>query len=284
MTIVKKCAAVLFWLLILALLLAPLGLIFQISKSELAEYQTPERPVLQQGALGGIAKASRTSMDEYVTVSGSFTSVTYGYMEVEFEKPGQIRWEVNSGDEVKEGQILGYADGEAIISTMTGILSGMNLNGGNSYLKFRLFTPVVLSCRVDERTLSALEKRADSLTTLKGETVTLLFASQQKNPDGTINVRLSIDTDRYTYGEAIQDLQIQTGRSFQGVVVLPLDCVYQKIQGADYPWYVRQVTEDGIFIREVEVEIGYIFGNQVCVNGISEGSYFDTGYKAVTGG
>ena len=77
---------------------------------------------------------------------------------------------------------------------------------------------------------------------------------------------------------------IQTGRSYQGVVVLPLDCVYQKVQGNAYPWYVRQVTEDGIFVQEVEVEIGYISGNQVCVNGIAEGTYYDTGYKAVAGG
>lgn len=284
MTIVKKCAAVLFWLLILALLLAPLVLIFQISRSELAEYQTPERPVLQQAAVGGIAKATRTSVEEYVTVSGTFTSETYVYVEMEFENPGRIRWEVSTGSEIQEGQVLGYLDDEPIVSTVTGILTNIHLNAGDSYLKFRLFAPVVLSCRVDERTLSALEKRAESLITLKGEKVTLLFASQQKNPDGTINVRLSIDTDRYTYGEVLEGLMIQTGRSYQGVVVLPLDCVYQKVQGDEYPWYVRQVTEDGIFVQEVEVEIGYISGNQVCVNGISEGTYYDTGYKAVAGG
>ena len=284
MTIVKKCAAVLFWLLILALLLAPLGLIFQISRSELAEYQTPERPVLQQAAVGGIAMATRTSVDEYVTVSGTFTSETYVYVEMEFENPSRIRWEVSTGSEVQEGQVLGYLDDEPIVSTVTGILTSIHLNAGDSYLKFRLFAPVVLSCRVDERTLSALEKRAESLITLKGEKVTLLFASQQKNPDGTINVRLSVDTDRYTYGEVLEGLKIQTGRSYQGVVVLPLDCVYQKVQGDAYPWYVRQVTEDGIFVQEVEVEIGYISGNQVCVNGIAEGTYYDTGYKAVAGG
>lgn len=284
MKYVKNVLVGVFWLLIIALLITPLGLIYRLSQAEMAEYQTPERPVLQQSAVGGIAQASRTSMEEYVTVSGTFTSETYVYVEMEFENPGRIRWEVSNGSEVQEGQVMGYLDGEPIISSVTGILTNIHLNSGDSYLKFRLFAPVVFSCRVDERTLSVLQKRAETLTTLEGESVKLLFASQQKNSDGTINVRLSIDTDRYTYGEVLPELMIKTGRTYQGVLVLPLDCVYQKVKGDGYPWYVRQVTAEGVFIQEVEVELGYMSESQVCVNGIPEGTYYDTGYKAIAGG
>lgn len=281
---IKQGLTVIFWLLIIALLATPIGLIYQISRAEMAEYQTPERPVLQQGAIGGIAQATRTSMEEYVTVSGSFTSENHVYVEMEFENPNRIRWEVSSGSEVQEGQVMGYLDGEAILAPVTGILTSIHLNSGDSYLKFRLFTPVVLSCRVDERTLSVLQKRAETLTTLEGESVKLLFASQQKNSDGTINVRLSIDTDRYTYGEVLPELMIKTGRTYQGVLVLPLECVYQKTQGDGYPWYVRQVSEEGVFLQEIEVELGYQSETMICVDGIPEGTYYDTGYKAIAGG
>ena len=68
------------------------------------------------------------------------------------------------------------------------------------------------------------------------------------------------------------------------MLVLPLDCVYQKTPGEDEPWFVRQVTEDGFLIAEIEVKIGYSDNDFAVVNGIEEGQYFDSGYKDVVSG
>lgn len=283
MKILKSLFVGLFWLLIIALMIAPLGLIYQISNAEMAQYATPSAPVLREVAIGGIAQAYRTDVHEYVTLSGSFTSDAYAYMELEYKNPSIIRWQVYTGTEVQEGDVLGTYKGEEILSTQTGILVENNAYSADPYLRFQLFTPVEFSCRVEDRTLSIL-KRNDTLTTEDGETVQLVFASRQKNPDGTTNVRLSIDTDRYTFGQALNELRILSGRVYQKTLVLPAACVYQKNVGEDEPWYARQVTEDGIFVREREVKVGYSNGDVICVTGVEEGEYFDTGYKAIAGG
>ena len=283
MKILKSFLTCIFWLLVIALMVAPLGLIYQISNDEMAQYTTPTAPVLRETAIGSIAKATRQDVAVYVTVSGSFTASESVYQELDYKSPDKIRWLVSHGDEVQVGQVIGTYNGENVVSEHTGIIVEMNTYGTDAYLRIGLFEPVELSCQLDDRTLSIL-KRSDSLLTDNGETVTLLYASQQKNPDGTTNVRLTIDTDKYTYGEALSELRIMTGQVYQRTLVLPVDCVYQKTAGENEPWYVRQVTAEGIFLTEREIQIGYSNGDYVCVTGVEEGEHFDMGYKAIVGG
>ncbi len=283
MKMLKSILTCAFWLLVIALMVAPLGLIYQISNDEMAQYTTPTIPVLRETAIGSVAKATRQDVAVYVTVSGSFTSSESVYQELDYKSPDQIRWLVGHGDEVQVDQVIGTYNGENVVSEYTGIIVEMKTYGTDAYLRISLFEPVELSCRLDDRTLSML-KRSDSLLTDNGEAVTLLYASQQKNSDGTTNVRLTIDTDKYTYGEALSELRIMTGQVYQRTMVLPVDCVYQKTAGENEPWYVRQVTAEGIFLTEREIQIGYSNGDYVCVTGVEEGEYFDMGYKAIVGG
>lgn len=283
MKILRSILTGIFWLLIIALLVAPLGLIWQISEDEMAQYTTPEVPVLRETAVGDVVQAQRRDVKEYVTLSGSFTSTQYAYMELNSRQASAIRWIVGTGDEIQEGQVLGTYKGSDVVSTVTGILVEMNTYSTSPYLRFRLFSPVELECRVVDRTLSVL-KRSDALSTEDGETVTLAYASMQKNSDGTTNVRLSIASEKYTYGQALEELRLFTGRVYQRTLVLPVDCVYQKEPGENNPWYVRKVTEDGVFIMEQEVQTGYSNGDLICVSGVEEGDWFDAGYKAIAGG
>ncbi len=272
-----------FWLLVIGLMVAPLGLIYKISQDEMAQYASPEAPVLQETAVGSIALATRQDVAVYVTVYGSFTSSKSAYQELDYTSPDKIRWLVGNGEEIQAGQVIGSYNGEDVVSEYTGILVEMNTYGTDAYLRINLFEPVELNCQVDDRTLSML-KRSEGLLTEEGEAVTLLFASKQKNPDGTTNVRLTIDTDKYTYGELLEGLRIMTGQVYQRTLVLPVDCVYQKTAGEGQPWYARQVNEAGIFIAELEVQVGYSNGDYVCVTGVEEGQCFDMGYKAIVGG
>ena len=283
MKFLKKCAVALFWLLIVALMILPLGILYQISLDEMAAYQTPEAPKLVEVAVGGLARAYRTDVAEFVTVSGVYTSKSYAYMELDPKKAGTIRWIVDSGDEIQEGQIMGTWNGQEILSEVTGVLVERNTYASKPYLRFRTFEPLVLSCRVSNRTLTVL-KHSGSLTTQDGYTVTLEKASMIENADGTVDILLSVDGGRQVYGQHVEDLRLLTGMVYRNVVVLPQDCVYQKTPGEDEPWYARWVTESGVFIAEVEVKIGYSSGDLVCVTGVEEGDWFDTGYKTVVGG
>ncbi len=282
MKIWKKLLTGLFWLVIIALLLAPVGLIFQISEAEMREYATPEAPVLKETAIGAVRQATRTDLKEYVIVHGSFTSTTYAYMDLEYDDLKNVRWFVGTGDEVQEGQVMGTGANGDVVSTLTGIVTEMRVSSpSDCYIRFRLFTPPELSCRVDNRTLSIL-KRAPALTTEDGNQATLTFASMQKNADGSTNIRLSIDNGGYVYGEQLSELKLMTGRTYNSTLVLPESCVYQK--GGAGQWYARQVTETGEYMQEVPVELGYSNGSIVAVSGVNEGDYFDSGYKAIMGG
>ena len=272
-----------FWLLILALMAAPVYLITLVSQDEIASYEPPAVPELVETAVGGIHQCTRGDISVYFEVSGSFTSSTYAYQELKYKNLDRTRWYVHAGQEVQEGQVLGVLKGEEILAEFSGILMEMNTYGQDPYLRIQLLEPVELECRVEDRVLSML-RRAQSLQTQEGEAVSLVYASRQKNADGTTNVRISIDTTKYTYGQHLAGLRIYTGQVYQQVLWLPQSCVYQKETGEDKPWYARQVTETGRFVREVEIEVGYSDDYYVTVTGVNEGEYFDSGYKSVVEG
>lgn len=65
-----------------------------------------------------------------------------------------------------------------------------------------------------------------------------------------------MDSAEYIYGMELKNLQLYTGNVYTGSLVLLEKCLYQKEQGENQPWYVRQVTEDGYYISEVTVQCG----------------------------
>lgn len=279
----KKVMVGLFWLFIIGIMVAPLGLIYQISRDEMKKYEVPDPPKLNQTAFGTIKEASTMDVEEYVMLQGVFTSSTYADMELSYPNMEEIRWSVGNGQEVQEGQSLGTYQGKEILSTISGTISNMSLFGTHPYIRFQLYTPVEFRCSVDKKILKILQSSTD-LKTEEGEAVKLLFASRKCNANGTTDVTLSIDTERFIFGQEISDLKILTGRIYRNTLVLPAECLYQKFPGEDSPWYAREVRENGVLIAEREVKIGYSNAEIVCVSGIEEGTYYDAGYKAVMGG
>lgn len=281
MKILKSMLTGLFWLLILTLLVAPIGLIVQISKEEMQEFATPDPPVLQEVAIGGIYQSVTASVSESFKVSGTFVSGADGYMELDYETVKDARWNVSVGSEIQEGMVIGTVDGREILATMDGIIKQMNISEGDCFIKLELFTPVLLQARVDKATLSILRNSRKLTAGKEDAKVSLAFASRKQNSDGTFDVLIAIDSDEYTYGQVVSSLHIKTGRTFENVVCLTDRCVYQK---GGSQWYVRQVTEDGIFLKEVEVEVVYYDGLNYFLTGINAGEYFDSGYQIIAGG
>lgn len=132
---------------------------------------------------------------------------------------------------------------------------------------------------MDDKILNSLEQFRDSLTLFDGSKVTLTHIAKVKNYDGSTTVRLSLDREGDDYGTLEEGLPIYLGAGYPQVLVLPADCVYQKNIGDDEPWYVRQVTEDGLLVGEKVVQVTYSDGSQVIVSGVEEGQWFDSGYK-----
>lgn len=274
----RKILKSLFWVLILALLVLPMILISQISSAEMAAYTPSDSPEIRQSSVGTPRQATRTNLQLSVTVSGTYTSTEVAFMELDGENADLIRWLVSVGEEVQIGQVLGYCNGQEVISTVEGKLRSISTAADNAYLMVDCFTPVVLECAVSDGTLDQLTQFNGSLALLDGTAVTLVYTATGKNMDGSTTVRLSLDREGDCYGTD-DSLTIYLGSGYPNVLVLPLSCVYQKVEGDGEPWYVRQVTEDGILIGEKQVSISYDNGYQVIVSGIEEGQWFDSGYK-----
>ncbi len=283
MKFLKQACKVLFWILIAALLIAPLGLLYEISNQEMAEYQRPTLPALKEMAMGRVLQVTRQDVKEYVTVSGTFTSDESVYQEIKVKTPNAIRWDVAAGDEIQEGQVLGTYYGDPVTAQYNGIIQSINsYSSDNSYIKVRLLENLVLECDVKEDVRSVL-KRGRNMLTQEGYPVELVYASNVCSSAGTYRVKLVVDADSYAYGQRVE-LVVFSGLQYPQVLVVDRDCVYQKDAGENSKWYVRTVTATGEVLGEAEVEIGYAIGNMICVTGVPEGTYCDAGYSAVAGG
>lgn len=281
MNIVKRIARVLFWVLIIALLVSPLGILYEISQREMAEYQVHALPALTQTSIGRVLQVTRQDVQEYFTVSGVFQSSESAYQQLTIENPGLIRWEVTSGDEIQAGQVMGTYNGENVVAEFSGIIERIN-TGADPYVKVKLLDKLVLEATVSKSAL-AIIKRSMNMTTEAGESVRLTYTSNLKSANGDRRIQLTIDSDAYSYGTSV-NLKIYTGLSYPQVLVVHQDCVYQRNPGADNPWYVRTVTQNGEVIGEQQVEIAFTMGNLVCISGVAEGTYCDAGYKDIVGG
>lgn len=276
----KRLLRAVVWLALAAALSAPLVLIYRISTREIAQYAAPKTPEFVDTSYGEPTQARRTDVEESISVSGVFVPCRTVDMELTMWEPDLIRWDVSPGEEVTEGQQIGTWRGQPVTSPADAILESCNIYGAAPYVRFVCMKPVELECQLGERALAQLQA-ADTLTTQKGESAAIVFVSQRKSPEGLSTVRISIDSDRFTCGQTVEDLQLLTGRVFQGALVLNKNCVYQKEPGENSPWYARQVTADGVVIGEIPVSLGYEVDKVICVTGVQEGQYFDSAYGAV---
>ncbi len=285
MKVTTKVSTCLFWLIIVTLLVAPVGLIYEISSREMQQYAAPTPPKFIETAFGAVVPSERKDMKESVCLSGRFQSFTYEYMDLPQKDPSQIRWLVSEGDEIQIGQTLGTYKGSKVLATCSGLITQMQVySSTNAFLKVQQANPIVLVCDVSPATLLSI-KLAKELTTHNGEAAQLVYAASIRNSDGTTRIHLQIESESYFLNQSVKELYLYTGSTYSQTLVLLKDCLYQKVAGDGEPWYVRQVTADGVFIAEVEVKIGYSDENYVCVTGIAEGQYFDAGYaKFAKGG
>lgn len=287
MTVLKRLPKLLFGLFIIALLLCPLGLIYQISQAEMEQYTVPVLPKLIETSYGDVVQVLRGDMGETISVSGTFVSRSYAYQDLKYgDKNSSIRWQVGPGDEVCEGYTLGSYANNDIVAQYTGLVDSIYSYSTDGYICYRLFSPVELECSVDDATLTVLKRSSLELSLLDGTPVEITFLSSMKNVDGSTKVRFSIESESYQYGTFVEDLLMLTGRTFSQALMVRSDAVYQKVEGDNEPWYARVVSEDGVFIKEIEVKVSYSSGDMVCISGeeVEEGAFFDAGYKAVIEG
>ena len=278
---IRKSVKILLGLVIALLFLLPVGALVIISKMEQAQYVAAENEQLQDMAYGKVYEVLRMDVEEFIEVSGSVISTKVSFMELkQYKEPYNIRFIVNVGDVVGEGDVIGYYQGKEVCSEVTGQIRMIDF-GGEPYIMFESFDhlAIEIAC-TDEYLLSVFQRSNAELTSADGLIYRVLKVDDASSVMGATKVWITPEGDStLIYGASVEDLRLYTGRVFPQSLMIEKACVYS------YPdseaKYVRTVDRNGIFVSEVEVEVGFENGDYVSVSGVDEGVLCDSGYKAI---
>lgn len=279
----RTAARVAWALLFCVLLLLPLGLIYFVTQAEMRRYAVADVPSVTLRSYGAPSQVVRRDVAEYVVVSGQYISNRRFFMELPaLNRQYEARWQVREGDYIEAGDVIGWtADGkEEIVATVSGFLVEIHL-GQNSYLVLEDVEDLAFSCDVSAKTLRLLTSAAATLTDESGAPVELLDVSKRENPDGTTTLLLRMQDG--AYGRVDHGAKLFTGLVYTRALVVNRKCLFH-LSGDTSRWYVRVVTENGEVVGNAEVKIGFAAEDMVCVTGVEEGVWLDSGYAAIMGG
>lgn len=278
---IRKSLKILVGLVLAVLFLLPVGALVIISQMEQAQYVTAEDEQLQDMAYGKVCQVLRIDVEEYVEVSGSVISTKVSFMELkQYKEPYNIRFIVNVGDVVGAGDVIGYYQGKEVCSEVTGQIQMIDL-GGEPYIMFEAFDnlAIEIAC-TDDYLLSVFQRSNAELTSPEGVIYRVLKVDKASSAMGATKVWIAPEGgSSLIYGALMEDLRLYTGRVFPQSLMIEKACVYS-YPGSEVK-YVRTVDRNGVFLSEVEVEVGFENGDYVSVSGVEEGTFCDSGYKAI---
>ena len=280
MYILKKLGVAVLFLLLLSLLIAPVGMLYLISKEEQKQYLVKPVPVVEELAYGEIVPVGRMDMNETVTLSGKITGTKEFFMELPCKDPYALRFMVEQGDVIHSGDLLAYEGKGEIISTADGLIREICL-GTNSYLRLVSLEDLALECEITDKQAAIFRRNSLSLSDEVGNRLQVLDLSEIYSTNGTLRLLLQYDAESLTYGQPIDNLILYTGKTYTQALVVQKCCIYQKPETGKY--YVRLVDENGHFLQEAEVTLGYSNEDYVCISGVEEGVLCDAGYGSLWG-
>lgn len=267
----KRMKKVIIIISIIALYCIPIALICVLSTSEVKEYSEDIDFEFKEMAYGEIAAVTRVDMREYYSYDGSFVSDSEKIVEL----PYNATVHIDVDGEVFSDMVIATVNGNEIKAEVNGVVSSIDY-GENITIKIKDISSLLFECQVPKDQIQYFEE--DILYDESGDKIQMVKKSNIMN-DGYIRVYLKLPAGEYYYGEKVQGFKIYTGNVFHNSLVVPCNCVYKKLGKSEY--YVRQVTETGEFLNEAEVMAGYSDGEYICITGVEEGTYCDSGYKAV---
>ncbi|MGI6362509.1 MAG: hypothetical protein ACOX21_01770 [Bacillota bacterium] len=271
----RKVFKIFITFLLLTLLVAPVVLIYCISQGEMAQYKPSSVPRIGEQAYGEILPVFVMDMQETVTLSGVVVSNETIFIELP-KKASEIRFIVNAGDVVIEGDVIGYLGGEPFIAEKSGYIEKIDSWSADPYIQMQSLDNLALSCSVSSIQAKQLTREGAKLMTADGMELRLIKQGKVEDMEGRVEYLFSFSGGGFNLGHTIEQLIVKTGLVYQEALVVNKKCVYQLEDGG--PYFVRTVDESGKYIAQVEVEIGYSNDEYICINGISVGTLCDSGY------
>lgn len=278
---IRKITSVFLMLFFAALLAAPVGALYLISKQEIMLLEEKDILEIQELSYGEPKKLFYGSIGESITVNGTVISREQIFMDIPGYNLDKMRLIVNSGDYIASGWVIGYLNKEEVIADKSGVIREINL----SYPAYFLLDSVeccALECYIPAETVRRLSV-GDQLSDCGGTVYEVLQIDPVGNANG-VRALLEAKNGSLTYGVSMNELSLQPDRRIDGVLLAPKECVYS-YPNSDQK-YIRVVDADGVFQRELEVKTLYSDDSFVSVSGddIVEGLYCDSGYKAIVEG
>lgn len=271
----KKIIKIAIVIVVIIIYCIPIITICCISDKEIQEYVEDQDFTFQEMAYGSIMKAEHMDIKEYYSFKAKVISNEEVVVKI---SNGTVDLNVQEGDEVYKGDVLARSKGTAVKSSCNGIVNRIEY-GEVTILYIENFEDLALECKVTEDKLDIFEEK---FLLDENEKKLKIIRKSNMMEDGFFNIVLELPSKGYYYGQEFEKIRLYTGNIYRKSLVLDKRCVYKK--ESDGKWYVRKVTKEGVFLEEVEVQIGYESNDKVCITGIDEGTYCDSGYKTMISG
>lgn len=256
--------------------LMPVFMMYHLSKKEMKQYQQNEIYQFKETAYGEPCQVLREDVEQYYLFSGTVTSDSYKFIEFDESESSEIKTLINMGDEVRTGDIIAYIGDREIKSPYNGIVEEIASYSGG-YVKLHSLDELKLECMADRELIDKI-KDCETLKLEDGNKVYVDFISNVAI-DNQVKITFAIENINYMYGQEVQDLKIYTGVVYENALVVNKNCVYQKY--TDGPYFVRVLNDQLLFEKELEVEIGFETSELVSIVNVPEGTFCDSGYKAL---
>ncbi|WP_302625251.1 hypothetical protein [uncultured Eubacterium sp.] len=262
----------LIFLICILIYCIPLGAVIVISNREIKKYDEDTDFYMSITAYGGIEKVIKMDMKESYLVDMKVTSIE----EYTIVCSNEAVIECEVGDEIHKNQILGNDKGNIIKSNFNGSISNINYSEDNTIIKYNDFSNLVYEAYVDEDKFEDFDTK--KFYNNKGKKIKILEKSNIIE-EGKFKVWMTIPDKKAIYGKTVEKYELYTDTVYSNALVVTRDCVYS----VDDKHYIRTVDENGLFLEDVEVNVGFANDKFICItgDGIKEGVYCDSGYSKV---
>lgn len=260
----------LYGLAFLAIIL-PTLLIGLITYLEMQEYQPEIKYTASERAYGTPVEIVRDTLEENITLKGTFTSNSYVFIKTPNSNSKAIRIRTSVGDEVSKDDVLAYIKDKPVTSTCNGLVVEIDIYSTDGYIKLLDLDNLLFETHVDPKDNIQMGKkyRVDGMIDITMVTLSRIIGENGRK------AYFKVDGGDFLYGQAIY-FCLYTGAVYNDVLAIPQHCVYQK--EVDGPYYIRRVSPNGKVLEEVEVKVGIISKGKVSISGAEEGWYCDPGY------
>ncbi|MCR5737718.1 MAG: hypothetical protein K6G64_08725 [Eubacterium sp.] len=264
---VKKAIIVFAAIIIYAI---PITCIIVLSEREIEKYRLDIDFDTKESAYGRVYQVERKDVEEYYECDVNVTCIE----KKEVIVPNTYKIKVQEEDEIFKKTILASDGKSNILAEFNGKVCGIDYNDNNIVLSYYDFADKVYECHAPEDIKNVFDEAV--LYNKDKEKISVVRKSNI-NSEGKYMIYLSMPkSEKYDYGTSIPKYRIYTGNVYKKSLVINENCIFKGEDG----YYVRKVDENGAYLSDIKVEIGYRRDGYVCISGVEEGMLCDGGTES----